>query len=293
MNQFALLLVITSTFMHAGWNLITRHRRTGAALLIYRAHVLVAVMGVVPAVVAELLSTPLPVKAYACVVGSGLFCALYYFGLAHGYGSADFTVVYPVVRALPVLLVGVCDILRGRFPTSAGWAGMALVSAGCFLVPRRSFREFSLRSYLHESSLWMLLAALGTVGYTMLDKVASEVVAQGPLTAARYGYLFFVTSFVFFAVLLRLFKVGSTDGEDIGWRFPLWCALLNFGAYWLVLWAYQLAQRASYIVAFRQFSIVIGVVAAFALFKERGVLVRMTAVLLITVGLIVIGVWGR
>jgi len=292
MSYLALTLVLSSTFMHAGWNLITRHRPAAAAVVVHRALLWVAVLGVVPAAFAELLSEPLPAKAYACVVGSGLACAVYYFGLAHGYRSNDFTVVYPVVRALPVLLVGLCDMGRGRLPTVAGWVGMALVSAGCFLAPRHSFREFRLRDYVHGSSFWMLLAALGTVGYTMLDKVASEVVRQGPLSAARYGYLFFLSSLLFYSAILWVFGGRAAGGESPGWRLPLLCGLLNFGAYWLILWAYQLAQRASYIVAFRQASIVLGVVAAFVLFKERGVLVRMTAVLLITAGLVVIGFLG-
>jgi uncharacterized membrane protein len=53
-----------------------------------------------------------------------------------------------------------------------------------------------------------------------------------------------------------------------------------------------LSRHASYIVAFRQFSIVIGVLLAFAIFKEQGVLVRMTGTLMITFGLLLIGLWG-
>ena len=67
---------------------------------------------------------------------------------------------------------------------------------------------------------------------------------------------------------------------------------MNFGSYWLVLWAYQLEPRASYIVAFRQFSIVVGVAVAFGLFRERGLTVRVTASVLIIAGLIVIGMFG-
>ena len=69
-------------------------------------------------------------------------------------------------------------------------------------------------------------------------------------------------------------------------------AALNFGSYWMVLWAYQLVRRASYIVTFRQFSIVLAVVVAFAVYKERGVAVRITAALLITAGLLLIGLFG-
>lgn len=70
-------------------------------------------------------------------------------------------------------------------------------------------------------------------------------------------------------------------------------AVLSFGAYWLILWAYQLSPQASYIVAFRQFSIVIGSLMAFLIYKEKGVGIRLTGAVLITTGLVLIGVWGR
>jgi uncharacterized membrane protein len=49
---------------------------------------------------------------------------------------------------------------------------------------------------------------------------------------------------------------------------------------------------ASYIVAFRQFSIIIGAVLAFILFKEKGFAVRISGALCITSGLILIALWG-
>ena len=69
-------------------------------------------------------------------------------------------------------------------------------------------------------------------------------------------------------------------------------ALLGFGAYWLILWAYQLSPFASYNVAFRQLSIIIGAILGFVLFKEKGIYVRITGAILITAGLILIALWG-
>lgn len=62
---------------------------------------------------------------------------------------------------------------------------------------------------------------------------------------------------------------------------------------WLVLWAYQLGQHASYVVAFRQFSIVIGVVVAFIAYKESGFFVRIVGAVLITAGLVIVGLFGN
>lgn len=253
------------------------------------------VIGFVPAVWSEIVTRSLTPTAWWCVIGSGFSAGMYLFFLARAFESSDFTIVYPVARSLPVIFVAVIDVLRGRFLTPIGWVGILLVAGGCTLVPLRTFKEFAFKKYFNRASLWMLLAALGTVGYTFLDKIAAEVVQQGPATAARYGYMYFAFSLVPYLVFLKLFKsdIPETNGKTMGWKLAVPAAFLSFAAYWLVLWAYQLSPLASYIVAFRQFSIVIGAIMAFVIYKEEGVTVRMTGASLITLGLILIGIWGR
>lgn len=277
--------------MHAGWNLLARYKRPETAMF-SRMLTVIVLAGFVPAVLSEILTHSLSPKAWLCVVGSGLCCGVYFFYLARAYGSSDFTIVYPVARGLPVFFVAVGDVLRGRYPTAMGWIGMLLVICGCFLAPLYSFRRFTIRSYVNRTSLWMLLAALGTVGYSLLDKVASEAIQQGPATAARYGYVFFLVSFAAYTVLSQKSKTQGQYSGSVGWRFPFFAACLNFGAYWLVLWAYQLSRHASYIVAFRQFSIVIGTILGFAIYKESGKLVRVTAIALMAGGLAFIAFGG-
>lgn len=250
------------------------------------------VAGLVPALWSELLTGSLGAKAWFCAIGSGICCGGYYFSLARAYRSSDFTVVYPVARSLPVLLVALGDVARGRPVTPVGWLGMALVVVGCFLAPLHSLQDVRVRRYVNKGVLWMLLTALGTVGYTLLDKVASEVVEQGGSTAARYGYFFFLIAYGVYCVLAKTSRTGESRSNLTGWRLPILAALLNFVAYWLVLWSYQLSQHAGYILALRQFSVVIGVILAFALYKEKGVVIRVTATFLISVGLLMITIWG-
>jgi len=69
--------------------------------------------------------------------------------------------------------------------------------------------------------------------------------------------------------------------------------LLTYGSYGLILWAYQLAEHAGYVVAFRQFSILIGVVIAIFWFREKGAPLRFTAACIMVGGLILIGAFGR
>ena len=291
MNPTTIILILLSCLMHAGWNLLARRGRREATCM-RRMLVAIAAAGFFPALISEMHALSLTPTAWFCVLGSGVCCGFYYFGLARSYQSSDFTTAYPLVRALPVLLVGLGDLALGRYPSGPGWIGMALVVAGCLLAPQRSFRDLRLRHYLHRSLWWALLAALGTVGYTLLDMQAAAVVSRGPATAARYGYFFFLISAAVYMGLVQLRGTRDTGAEKTGWWLPTLAAVLNFGAYWLVLWAYQLAQHASYVVAFRQFSIVLGVIIAFAAFREKGLFVRLSGTFLITAGLVLIALYG-
>jgi drug/metabolite transporter (DMT)-like permease len=126
----------------------------------------------------------------------------------------------------------------------------------------------------------------------LLDKVAAEVIRPGADTAARYGAFYFAVSYFPYLLLLTFFRKKGEVLAPARWRLAVPAALLSFLAYWLILWAYQLSPYAGYIVAFRQFSIVIGAVAAFRIFKESGVAVRLAGAGLISTGLVLIAAWG-
>lgn len=288
MEALPVLLVLASTFMHAGWNLLARRGRSEAAF--FRRMLWVVVLaGSAPAAACEFLVSAFSLRLWACGLVSGGFCGLYFFFLARAYRLSDFTTVYPVARALPVLLVAFGDLAFGRHPTPTGWVGLFLVFCGCLLAPLRSLRTLALGAYWNKASLWMVLTAVSTVGYSLIDKAAAEAVSRGPLSAARYEVIFFLAAFTVYIPLWRTFLKEESSSISPGWRGPAAAGLLNFTAYWLVLWAYQLSSKASYVVAFRQFSIVIGVVAAFALFKEKGLGVRLAGSFMIVGGLVLIG----
>jgi drug/metabolite transporter (DMT)-like permease len=277
--------------MHAGWNLLARYGRS-EVIFYQRLLIITVTVGFIPALVSELVTRSLPPLAWLCVLGSGTAAAAYLFFMARAFEESDFSVVYPVVRALPVVLVAFADMARGRYLSPFGWLGVLLVAGGCILVPLRTFKDISIKNYFNINSLWMLLAALGTVGYTMLDKVAAEVVEPGLGTAARYGYIYFLVSLVPYSAMLQASGKNRVIKGSASWKLAGVAAALQFGAYGLILWAYQLTPFASYVVAFRQFSIVLGSAAAFFLYHEEGIRLRFSGALLITSGLVLIAVLG-
>lgn len=292
MPTAAVVIIFGSTFLHAGWNLLVKARRASDGLL--RITLVSVALGIVPTLAAELFGRPFPPQVWLYAAGAGASLAVYNLGLTRGYQNGHFSVVYPVARALPILIVAVSDIFRGHAPAGLAWLGMALVLAGCIITPMESLREFRLSNYLNRTMVWIVVTALGTVGYTIIDHTAAEFIPSGPVSAARYGVLEFAFSALFFWLTLLVVEreaVQDWDNSWQSWKQPVFGGLAMFGAYWLILWAYQISPQASYVVALRQFSIVLGVVVGSFLFKEpaRGLRISASMAIVGGIALIILG----
>ncbi len=284
MPFLAVTLTLLSALFHAGWNIVARQNKGREIFL--RVHFLIVVFGLIPAMVAEFLETPFPATVWGYILISGIFFAIYCLGLASGYKHGDFSVVYPLARALPVLLIAITDVVLGHPPSLYGWIGIALVSLGCFLAPLKSLRNFSLAPYWNKTTIWIIVAALGTVGYTIFDNLAADLLQPGIFSAIRYHIFEITVGFASYWLLLKLIQQPTVDLKKwSSWREPAVMAILLFSTYTLVLFAFQLSLNTSYIVALRQFSIVIGVVIAAFRFREPAPALRISAAVIITIGI--------
>ena len=320
MPPFAVGVVLFSTILHAGWNLIAK-QRSDSWTTILQILAAISVPGVLIAVSTELLATGILRHVWPFLLGAGCAQAVYFLGLTLGYRAGDLGIVYPVTRALPVLVLGGFDLARSLSPSPTGWLGLALVAAGCIVISGaagtdrgradqgRADRGTAVRGRLarrlHPTIGWAAVAAAGTVGYTAFDKLAAEVLRRqsggGLPDAFRYGLWEFVISTVLYAALLAAAMRASARRRSasapaaavprLSWRTLAgdWRTAAAgagmCGAYSLVLWAYQLAERASYVAALRQFSIVLGVAAGAALMGERAPVVRIGAAVVIVAGI--------
>ena len=282
MPPLALLIVFLSTFMHAGWNLMARGNRSGNVLL--RMLTLSAAVGLAPALAAEWLGPPVLRAAAGHLLLAGFFQGVYFFGLTFGYRLGEFTVVYPLARALPVLLIALADVVLGRAPSALGWAGILLVFAGCVLAPLSTLRGVRLGAYFNRGTFWAMVTALGVVGYSLTDAAAAGFLKPGPSSALRYGLFETILTLPFYWLMLRAARVKPDGAAPLPWPRIALISALVFGAYGLVLWSYQLSDQTSYIVALRQFSIVIGVGAGGLVFREPAPALRLAAALIITAG---------
>ncbi|MBP7964940.1 MAG: hypothetical protein KBG20_22620 [Caldilineaceae bacterium] len=289
MTLLPVLIVLVSTVLHASWNLMAHARRTDPLLLL-RSAVVTLVVALIPLLVVEWLATPMPGMVWGLLVLTGIFQAIYMLGLTAGYQVGDFSVVYPVARALPVLILAFVDLGRGHAPSPLGWLGILLVTVGCLVLPLERLGKLDPARYFNRTGMWILLTAIGTTGYSTVDKLAVDMLPQGLPSAIRYGAWETIFMVPFLLVLLPKFGgIALKKGSAAQWRQAALAALFIASAYWMILWAFQLSPYTSYIVALRQFSIVLGVIAAAILFKEPAPRLRIGASLVIAAGVICIG----
>ncbi len=287
MSLLPVLLVLASAVIHASWNLLLRLRGVGQNMVVVTLWI--GGVGLLPVLWAEWAGAPLPPTVWLLLVAAGFFQALYQLGLMMGYQSGHFTVVYPVVRSLPVLALAATDAVRGLSPAPLAWLGMFLVTAGCFLIPNTSLREVRLSAYRTRALAWSIVGAAGIVGYSIVDKLGMERVPATLGAAGRYFIWETIFSIPFFIAMLLLARQPiyiPSRGRERLW--PAVVAAGVFLSYWLILVAYQLSPQISTVVALRQFSIVLGVVAGAALLHEPARGLRTGAAVAIVAGIICI-----
>lgn len=292
----AILLVLVSCVMHAGWNLACKTKTPSAAFFVLSTASSITLMAPLYVWFAPRLGQ-VPPPVWGLLIATGFFQALYYTSLGNAYRLNDISLAYPIIRALPVLLVPLTGGLLGFGESLSGLslAGMVIIAAGCLVLPLTSLRTARLRDYLGLPMLFVLLAALGTTAYSITDSQALARLSGGarvfgPIQAALFYIAFENLAILGFLLLhLRFSRRETLNFRAIrrdSLRYPLMSGPASTSAYLLVLVAMQLASDVSYVVAFRQISILIGVMLGVMVLKEEFTRLKLTATILIIAGLV-------
>ena len=227
-----------------------------------------------------------------------------FIGLFKAYAAADMSLAYPVARSLPVLLVAVVSavIYPGRYPGFWGAAGLLVVCCGCLLMPLKNFADFNLKNYTGTAMRYILLAAIGTTGYTVIDaELARICTAPDGYNAMIAAYLL---SFVINTELgitmgaltllkreeRRHFKELISSLHQL--IYPVLTGVFSSIAYALVLAAMTMVTHLSFLQAFRQMSLPIGMLLGIIILKEPAHRPKLVGMFLIICGLAAIYLLG-
>ena len=295
MTWTAFILIFISVFLHAAWNTISKSVKPSMAFY--------SIMGIT----ASLIWLPflifgkwspfsMPLKFWLLMLCSVSAEVLYMLGLARGYKRGDISLVYPVARALPVLMVPAVTLIFGlgsKTPDLCAYIGMLIITAGCLIMPLKKLSDFSLRSYCDPVIGFIILAAIGTSIYTIVDSQAVQLVEE-QMGRKNMLDMFSVLFFVEGGLAVGELIVVAFDPEErrilkeLAFKslYPELAGVCGSCAYALVMLAMLHVTNVSYLQAFRQMSLPVGFFAGLLILKEKGSAPKYIGMVLIFAGLI-------
>ena len=257
---------LLSAVLHAGWNAAVKASARPTEAM--AAQMLVGAVLVLPA----LLWTGLPARAaWIWIAASTLMNVVTVTALLRAYALGGFGIVYPVVRAVSVLLVvPLAALLVGdRLGLGAiAGVGMIALSLGMLAYGAGRRRDFSARALA-----WTLVTGLSTAAYIACD--ARGVRLAGSPWA--YGFAVTTTNAVAMAWRQRLIATPRRlIGGNAAVAVP--AAIAAVVSYLVILWVWTQAPIAT-ASALRDTSAVFAIGIAVLWLKEPFTLSRALAVL--------------
>jgi drug/metabolite transporter (DMT)-like permease len=253
--------------LHAGWNAAVKANRDPARAM--TAQMLLSALIVLPGLAWSGLPAP---AAWPWIAASTLMNVLTVAALLRAYELGGFGIVYPVVRAVAVLLVvPLVAIVAGGWPGPMALLGILVISLSLGVLAFDAARD---RGLPLPALAWILAAGVGTAAYILCD--AQGVRAGGSPWA--YGFAVSITNAA--AMCWRQRRAGPPWQQMRGqWAVAVPTAIASVISYLLILWVWSHAPIAS-AAALRDTSSVFALLIAVLWLREPFTRLRVIAVLL-------------
>ena len=258
---------LLSAVLHAGWNAAVKSSRDPARAM--TAQMLLSAIIVLPG----LLWTGLPpLAAWPWIAVSTLMSVITVGALLRAYELGGFGLVYPVARAIAVVLVvPLVALFAGGWPGPAALGGIAIIALSLALIAWETARD---RGVPRRALAWIFAAGLGAAGYILCD-------AQGVRAAGSPWAYGFVVSITNAAAMWWRQRAGGAPWKQLHgqWGLAVPVAVASVASYLLILWVWGHAPIAP-AAALRDTSAVFAILIAVLWLKEPFTRTRIAAVLL-------------
>ena len=253
------ILVMVSTVLHAAWNFAVR--KASGSLAVLWVGMWFAVAASLPVVFFLPLRSDAVVAAGPLMAATGLAHSVYFLMLAKAYEEGEISVVYPLARGTGVGGTAVAAwILIDERLTNLGVVGIVTVLLGIFVLG-----VVDVRTRKRSRSIpYALLVGATIAVYSVVDKLGVSHI---------HPVHYVISLFMIPGVLLAPYVLLRHRTEVVRtWRelkgYALFIGPGSMATYLIVLFAMRLG-KVSYILAVREFSVVIGVVLGVLFLGER------------------------
>lgn len=289
MLWLALVLILVAAFLHAGWNVLAKVSKDTLALMWWAS--LVGTVGYGTWLIAS-SGIYLSSASWVPFLISAAAETGYFVTLVRGYQQGDLSLVYPISRgSVPIFAAIWSAMILGEKLPVLGYLGITLIVGGICIVsipphqPLSTFKSINLHSIFRKGAAnWALASAIFISIFSVSDKVA---VASTPPSV----YIWWViagNTFLWFPLVWRR-PPASMNFVELrrNWLSVIATGIAMTAAYGAALAALALTS-ASYVVAGRGFSVVIGAALGSLILKEGFGSARIMGALLMVAGLALI-----
>lgn len=296
MSLTALVLVLTAAMVHATWNYFLK-KANATRPFWWLVYIITAII-TVPALFIydpEALRNITPV-GWLVIALSAPIHVIYGQVLQIGYKKSDYSIVYPTARGTgPLITVLSAVLILGDRPSFLGWIGIALILASIVLLamPHKQDKQTQ-ELRIRAGIFWGVLTGCFIAGYSFCDAWAvQQSTGLNPMTFYFPSIAVRALVFAPFIMMHANWKQESVEILTTP-RLQKALAVVTVGsplAYLLVLYAMTMAPLA-YVAPSREVGMMIGVVLGGLLLRERLSITRLSGVIGMTLGVILVGLEG-
>ncbi|HZW35634.1 MAG TPA: EamA family transporter [Candidatus Deferrimicrobiaceae bacterium] len=287
MPDKALLFILLSSVMHAGWNLILKTSRRKLAFNVFMHGSAIAIFSAWW--IARHGGIPFPRgPVLLFTLAGGFFFSLYHMCLTAAYERIDVSLAYPLTTTGPLYIPLWAYLFLGERLSAPGLAGIFVVALGAYLLQMQEISWVGLVFPLRNIRLpGVLLALSAGVFYSVgaiVDKQGVTVV-----DVFLYTYYLDIVLFLFLLanVLLTPSRIHFLEEVRGHWARGMLAGAVLFASFLLYRIGLQMA-KVSYATSVRQASAIVGVLGGILLFRERFGRIRLFGAALIALGVVCI-----
>ena len=275
-----LLLVLLSALFHATWNFVARKVEGNLVVLWFGVCLGSALItpGVIGIIIYSGLGKIAQLPAIICIIATGLIHVVYFRLLSAGYEKGEISLVYPIARGSGIALTAILAnlFLKEKFDI-LGLIGICLICVGIISMSRSTHRK---TDDINAVRLALCIGA-SISAYSLIDKIGVNYV--NPV-------VYIWSMGVIIALVMTPFLMKRHRGTLIkeAKRYLGYGVIIgvgSLGTYLMILFAFTMGP-VSYIVAVREFAVVLGALAGIIFLKERVSIPKIVAICAIVFGII-------
>ena len=292
MQPLAIILVLLSAAMHALRSYFTKQALDKQAFVWW--YEVFGLLFFAPVFLFVLFHQPDPIVIVApYIVLSGFAHFIYWYFLAMALEKGDLSLVYPIMRSSPALVLLFSLTILNEDVSAFGVVGILLVAIGVYTISMENIdgRHLPLpliALFKDRAIQFAFLTLLSAAGYSLVDKIA-----VGLMHPVIFAYIYpWVSMGLFTPYIYGRKKQGVLKQEWTAHKQAiLICGVLSIFGYFLILVAFTM-EPLSYVVGLRQLSVVFAVLLGGHVLREKNRRGRLISGLLIFSGSYLIAIVG-